>query len=331
VRGAVNVLISSAGRRVVLLEAFRTALSDLALPGRVFASDMSRLSAAFYRADAGFVVPSCSDAGFVPALLDTCEQHDVRLVVPTIDPELPLLAASRDKFAAIGATVAVSSAEAVAIGSDKVLTHDWLVSEGFPTVRQAAIGDALDPAAPVWEFPVIVKPRWGSASIGVRTIGDRVDLARLAGTTDLVVQEIASGDEHTVDVLVGSDGRVRCAVPRRRIEVRAGEVAKAVTVRSQPLERMAADVCERLPGAFGALNVQLFLDARRDEVQVIELNARFGGGYPLSWQAGARFPRWMLEELAGLDSTASDSGWRDGLVMLRYDDAVFVDAERVGL
>jgi carbamoyl-phosphate synthase large subunit len=64
---------------------------------------------------------------------------------------------------------------------------------------------------------------------------------------------------------------------------------------------------------------------------VIEINPRFGGGYPLSHAAGADFPRWLLEEALGLPSSAAAGAWRDGLVMLRYDDAVFVDRDAAGL
>ena len=74
----------------------------------------------------------------------------------------------------------------------------------------------------------------------------------------------------------------------------------------------------------------MFFDAASGTLSIIELNARFGGGYPLSWQAGARYPQWILEELAG-GAAPADRSWRDGLVMLRYDDAAFVDARVVGL
>jgi carbamoyl-phosphate synthase large subunit len=106
--------------------------------------------------------------------------------------------------------------------------------------------------------------------------------------------------------------------------VRGGEVSKAVTIRSPVLERLAVDVCETLPGAYGALAIQAFLGGGAGDVAIIEINARFGGGYPLSREAGADFPRWMLEDLAGRPSTASADSWQSGLVMLRYDAAVFV-------
>src|SRR5690606_1056922 len=119
------------------------------------------------------------------------------------------------------------------------------------------------------------------------------------------------------------------SAPRRRIEVRAGEVSKGVTVRSPQLQQLARDLCEALPGALGTITVQAFLDGAPDDpaatVAVIEINARYGGGFPLALEAGADFPRWQLEELLGLPSTATADGWRPGLVILRYDAAVFVD------
>jgi carbamoyl-phosphate synthase large subunit len=189
-----------------------------------------------------------------------------------------------------------------------------------------------DPAA--WEFPLVVKPRFGSAGVGVGVVHDAAELAARAGPGhgDMVVQTLAAGREHTIDVLADRDGRCVCAVPRRRIEVRAGEVSKGVTVRSPRLQDLAARICAALPGAFGTITVQVFVDGDPDEaapddadLAVIEINARYGGGFPLALEAGADFPRWQLEELLGLTSTAAPDTWRAGLVMLRYDAAVFVD------
>ena len=211
--------------------------------------------------------------------------------------------------------------------SDKTRTNAWCREHGLPTVRQAAPAAVLaDPDA--WRFPLIAKPVHGSAAIGVKRVADADELRRVAGPDD-VVEELAPGVEHTIDLLILA-GALRCAVPRRRIEVRAGEVQKAVTVRRDDLDDLARRVAAALPGAFGALNVQAFLDERSGELNVIELNARFGGGFPLADAAGARFPRWLLEHVLGLPSTAR-ADFRDGLVMLRYDEAVFVSAEAAGL
>jgi len=316
-----GILVSSAGRRGALVAILRRALANLGLDGPVVASDVSGYSAAFHLADRGLLVPRQSDPGFVDALLELFEREAIRLVVPTHDGELPPLAAARDRFAAIGTTVSISDPATVAIGRDKARTHAWLTAEGFPTVRQGTVTDVLADAGS-WRWPLVAKPREGSAGIGVLRCQSVADLPE----GDVVVQEIAPGDEHTVDVLVRRDGRCPVAVPRRRLEVRSGEVSKGVTVRHPALEDLAKRLAEALPGAFGVLNVQVF--AAGDELRVIEVNARYGGGFPLAYEAGARLPEWTIEELLGRPSTLADD-WRDGLVMLRYDDAVFVDAAAI--
>ena len=324
-----NLLISSAGRRVALLRSFRQGLVDLGLNGRVLASDMGMASAAFNDADEGFVVPPCDDESFIPELLRLCERERVHLVVPTIDPELPKLAEHRQAFDDLGTTVAVSSSEVISIGADKDATHRFLRAHSIPTVRQSTPAEVL--SHPVgWVFPLVMKPRRGSASIGVRVVSDPEDLA-VAGVEDCIVQELAPGSEYTVDVLVDRNERLVCSVPRRRIEVRSGEVSKGVSVREPRILAVVDQVVAALPAPFGALTIQVFLDDSTGALSVIELNPRFGGGFPLSWHAGARFPQWIIEGVAGLPSTAQSTSWRDGLVMLRWDDAVFVDAADIGL
>jgi carbamoyl-phosphate synthase large subunit len=120
-------------------------------------------------------------------------------------------------------------------------------------------------------------------------------------------------------------------VPRRRIETRGGEVSKGVTIRQPPVITLAKQIAEALPGGYGVLNVQIFYDEKTDALAVIEINPRFGGGYPLAHEAGAHMTRWLLEDVFDLPSTATDDNWRDGLVMLRFDEAVFVTREQAGV
>jgi carbamoyl-phosphate synthase large subunit len=324
-RAGPTVLISSAGRRVELLRSFRHALGHFG-GGRVLATDCSWYAGAFHDADEGYLVPRCSDDSFVPRMLELCEQQQVDLLVPTIDPELPLYARARDEFRRVGTTVAVSDPAVVQIAADKQATHDWLVGNGLPTVEQAEPGEVLaEPCA--WGFPLMVKPRFGSASVGVMTVASPDELHRLVAASDreLLVQSLATGQEHTVDVLV-LGGQVVTTVPRRRIEVRSGEVAKAVTTRSPELMELAEKLASALPGAYGPLNVQIFADpARPGRLAVIEINARFGGGFPLSWTAGADMPLALLQAATGRPVTAPLTDWRSDLVMLRYDAAVYVD------
>jgi carbamoyl-phosphate synthase large subunit len=310
----------------VLARLFRTALADLGLPGEVAACDASPLSAAYTEAGSRILVPRCTDPAFVPGLLAACIANDIRLIIPTIDTELPVLAEVREQFAAIGTTIAVSGPRAVAIAQDKSRTHRWLVDAGLPTIAQWDVSDAPDdPSA----YPLIAKPRCGSSSVGVQIVDSPAMLTPLR-ERDFVVEAIAPGREHTVDIYVDRSGALITAVPRRRLETRGGEVSKGLTVRHEGLIQLAKRVVASLDDAYGALNFQCFVDPDTDRLTIIELNARFGGGFPLSDAAGARVPRWMIEDLAGLPSSADDGAFQDGLVMLRFDDAVFTTRDALG-
>ncbi len=318
-----NILVSSAGRRVALVQILRRTLSDLGLRGRILATEITRVASAWQAADGGFLVPRCSDSDFVPELLKICRSESVQLLVPTIDPELEPLATARAAFADVGTTVVVSSPEVVRIGADKMRYHGWLMEHGFPATEQTDLWGATNGHR--WQFPLVVKPRDGSGSVGMVVVADPSALEFAARGRDVVVEKLATGREYSIDALVDRSGRCVCAVPRERIEVRAGEVSKSITVRSQGLEKLAVEICNALPGAYGPLTIQCFWDQTTGVSRVTELNPRFGGGFPLSWQAGARFPQWIIEELLHYTPSISSNGWRDGLLMLRYDDAVFVD------
>lgn len=319
-----TILISSIGRRGQLVECFRRAGRELDLRLTVLGSDVApELSPASHLVDRCFQVPRCSDAQFVPKTIAICKRQNVNLVVPTIDYELPMYATHVKDFERESVKVLISSPSTVDIAFDKWRTHEWFVAHGFPTVKQQSVEKVLNDSSQ-WTFPVIVKPRRGSASIGVRIVNDVETLQSLKGQDELVVESIAQGVEHTTNVFVDSLGRCLCAVPHQRLETRGGEVSKGMTVKNLTLMELAKSVTEALPGARGPLNLQGFVDSNNN-VQFTEINARFGGGFPLAAAAGANFCRWALEDLFGLPSTARFSDWKENLLMLRFDDAVFVE------
>jgi carbamoyl-phosphate synthase large subunit len=321
-----NVLVSSAGRRVSLLACLRDSIATRGGSGGVFAIDTAPTAPASFTADGAWSVPRCTDPGFPDSVLRLCGEQRIGLVIPTIDTELPVYAAGAGRFAAMGVAVCISAAPTVRICGDKIATHEWLTANGFPTIRQTDFRSALrDPAA--WPLPLLVKPYNGSASIGVRRIGTRLELEAAADAAqDCIVQEIAAGREFTINVYVNRQGECICAVPHWRMEVRAGEVSKGITVKERRLMDLGRGVAEALPGAYGPLNIQCFMDDS-GTIRIIEVNARFGGGYPLAHRAGGRFTDWLLDELEGKRPAHFDD-WADDLAMLRYDEAVYVPGGR---
>ena len=179
------------------------------------------------------------------------------------------------------------------------------------------------------QFPLIIKPAEGSSSIGVQEVIDLEELQFFyKRTRDPIVQSKAVGDEYTVNFYVDRNKTCRVAVPHRRLETRAGEVSKCITCHVPELEKFAALLASKLPDAFGPMCYQAFCsdDGR---IEVIEINARFGGGYPVAHFAGANFIKCLLQEMhhEGLSDEALN--WTPGTAMLRWDDAVFTTAEDI--
>ena len=316
-----TILVSSAGRRVELIQCFRESAAALGIGARVIAVDLAPArSAACQVADLALPVPRCDHPDYVPALLGICAEHGVDLVVPTIDPELAVLSRHAGDFRERGTWVSVSGPATVEIARDKLRTARLLAELGLPVPRSAPVAEVLR-APQDWTWPVMVKPRSGSSSIGIRVVPSPDQLGRLEDDDDRLVQELLRGEEYTVNLFFDRGGRLRCAIPHRRLEVRGGEVVKGVSRRHPELERIAWRLGSALESPRGALCFQAIVD-EAGAPMVFEINARFGGGYPLAHRAGARFTQWLLEEASGRLLSAGND-WQDGLLMLRFDQAVF--------
>ncbi|GAI87545.1 unnamed protein product, partial [marine sediment metagenome] len=139
-----------------------------------------------------------------------------------------------------------------------------------------------------------------------------------------IVQEFVRGTEYTCDVFVDFDGQVRCVVPRKRIEVRSGEVSKGQVVKNREIMSRAAELVKVLKAGPGVITLQCFLQPD-GKIRFTEINPRFGGGAPLAIKAGANFPKWILQQLLGRKPRIKFDGFKDNLVMLRYDGEVWLE------
>lgn len=315
-----NVLVPAAGRRVELIQAFQ---ADLAarLPGaRVFATDMQpELSPACQVADGAFRLPSVSDPAYAESLLSLCHDAEVGLVVPTIDTELLLLARERDRFAAEGVNLVISDHALILNCRDKRRTAALFDEIGVET-------PAIYPRDAI-RFPAFAKPYDGSRSIGaVALMSPEALTPELLADEKLMFMEFVGPDhvEYTVDVYYDRGGALRCLVPRQRLEVRSGEVSKGVTRRGALYDELLPRL-SRIKGARGCLTIQFFVNHETGACAGIEINPRFGGGFPLSWAAGAHYTAWLIDEYLLDRPVPFYDGWKSGLVMLRYDAKVLVD------
>ena len=319
----VNVLFTSVGRRVELLRAFKRAYADLGLSGNIVAVDIDPLAPALQEADRPYIVPRLSDPGYIPTLKQICRREQVDLILPLIDPDIPVLARHRQELEACGARVIVVSEEVAQTTADKWLTYQFFRQLGVPTPCSWLPEEvrAVD-----LEYPVFIKPRFGSAGKLTFKVRDQRELDFfLDYVPDPIVQEYLPGPEITNDVICDFEGNVLAVVSRQRIEVRWGEVAKGKTIYDPEIIQHCVTIARGMK-AIGPITVQCIL--RDGKPYFTEINARFGGGAPLGFAAGVTSPHWFLAIAAGLPVKVPPLGsYRIGLYLTRFDDSFFLTEE----
>lgn len=316
-----NILLLSAGRRVELLQAFRDELLTRRLSAQIFAADLSpEQSAACQLADRSFYLPRPTDSGYIDQLLFQCEHNNVGMVIPTIDTELVLLAEAREIFETFGISIIISDKSLIYRCRDKRDTVKLFSALDIDTPH------LLDSSH--LTFPCFAKPYDGSRSVGAVKLDASSDLTEsMRKDPKLIFMEYIdeSFHEYTIDAYFDQYGILKCLVPRHRLEIRDGEVSKGITRKNHVYDYLF-DRVSHIPGARGCLTIQLFAYPSQERYAAFEINPRFGGGYPLSYAAGANYPGWLIDEYLLNRSVNFYDEWESDLLMLRYDAKVLVRA-----
>jgi len=308
-----TVLFTCAGQRVDIVTAFRDAGAT------TIAADLDQLAPALYHADRRALVPPVDDFGYVGALRDLVELHDVRLIVPLTDLDHLVLAENRHNLG--GAVVLVPGAETIARCSDKYLAHVFFEQQGIgspPTWLPTELPDELS-------FPVLVKARRGFGSRHIYRAANQAELDFFLRYTaaDSMVQTLCHGVEFSIDVFCDLDGRCVAAIPRTMIESKGGESIKGMTINDPELIDFARVVSEALR-IVGPANVQCFREPD-GELQVTDVNPRFGGGFPLPTAAGSRYPELAIALANGERLEPRLGDFREGVVMTRFFSQVILE------
>lgn len=309
-----SVLVTAAGRRTTLVMSF--AVETRRRGGRTYAGDLDPLAPALFLADESIRMRATDDPEYLTDLMEIIGQHRIGLLVPTIDPELPVLARHREALRSIGCVAAVSDESFVAIASDKLATVSSFGARGIAVPASWLLEDRREDLPDL----VFIKPRAGSGSQNAQMI-PRSELDRVAGgIRDPIIQEVLTGSEITIDALLDLDGRPVHYVPRFRIRTVGGESIQGVTLEHDSdlegwIERLL-EICGSL-GASGPLCLQAFLTERGPVLS--EINARFGGGYPLALAAGGAYTAWLLDMVQGIPVPSRLGAYESGLYMTRYN------------
>jgi len=324
-KSELNILFTSVGRRVELIRAFRDAYSILDLAGNIIATDIDPLAPALQDVDTPYLIPRFNEPDYLTTLIKICRSESVHLVIPLIDPEIPVLAMHREEIQASGVRLVVIPTPSVAICNDKWLTYKFLKKLGIP-VPKTWLPKENEIDYPQLDFPVFIKPRSGSGGKNTFRVNNVQELEFFSKyIEDPVVQEYLPGPEITTDVICDLDGTLLGMVSRQRIEVRWGEVAKGVTVYYPGILEACSKIVTALNG-LGPITVQCIM--KDGKAYFTEINPRFGGGLPLGIAAGVNAPLWLLARTCGLPVTIPSLGeYETGLYLTRFDDSYFITSD----
>lgn len=315
-----NILICSVGRRVALTKAFKTELNKLSPGSLVFTADIDIKNAvACYFGDSAFNLGLFSDPNYCNDLLEKCLANNIGLIIPTIDTELLLLSKNQALFKENGIEIVLSHQSLITTCRNKNHTNGLFNDLGLK------VPELIDINNPT--YPFFAKPIDGSSSKNLFLIQKENQIPKaLVEDKNMIFMEYLSPnvyDEYSVDLYYNLRSELVCAVPRLRIAVRSGEISKGITLRNQVYD-FVIEHFAFLEGAKGCITLQLFKHKATHEIFGIEINPRFGGGYPLSYKAGANYPSWIIKEYLLQKEVRFFDKWKTNLYFIRYDQDYFI-------
>lgn len=314
----INILITAASRRVALVKHFQRVVCQNGGSGTVIATDTDKFSPALSFVERHHLVPLSGSPDYIRRIHEICLKEKIRLVVPTIDEELPLFGEVKSQFEREGIRVLVSDRRVGEICNDKYLTYRFFRDHGFP-MAETFLPKDIDFSRIA--YPLFIKPRMGRGSVGAYRIRNEQDLRFfLDYVPDPVVQQFLPGREFTLDVLADFRGRVISVVPRERLVIRSGVCDRGRTLKHPGLIEMGRRIAEAL-GVQGPANLQCKLDG--DRIVFFEINPRFSGAIQLTVAAGADFFQWIVQMLRGAEVESRIGEFTDGLMMSSYEESVY--------
>ncbi len=329
-----NLLFTCAGRRNYLINYFKKALHSR---GKIVAIDGSLSAPALVDADKGIKVPEIYHPSYIDTLKNIIVEEEIHAVISLNDLELPILAAHKNILQKAGAQILVSGSDVIDIAFDKWKTYQFIKGLGLNTPQTYVNYDEAVKAIEEGEllFPLVLKPRWGSASIGIEfpenfdefSLSFKLQNLKLKKTIlnnagsdptygAIMIQQKLSGQEYGMDIVNDFHGNYYGTFARKKLSMRSGETDKAVSVIRKDLESLGSKIGSEL-GHIGSMDCDVFEE--NGDLYLLELNPRFGGGYPFSHESGANIAAMYLEWMKGGNDIARFNNYRDGITYSKCD------------
>lgn len=318
--GKRGILFLSAGRRGELLRDFKLSLSsDFMLVG----ADCSPYAPALYFADKRYLVPRIDDPNYIDQVLKICRREKIAAVTTLIDPEIILLAQNRSRFADAAVEVLAPYEKTAELCFDKFKMFQYLRTHHISTVETWGTFHAFDEAYQRGEinFPVFVKPRTGSGSVGAHRVFSYAELQKeMEQDPQLIVQKLMECSDMDADVYIDTvSHQAVSAFSKRKLETRIGGASKTISFKDPKLFDFIREICSVLQFN-GPVDMDFFY--KDGTYYLSEINPRFGGAYLHAYGAGVDFVRLIERNLNGMENRPCFGDYEEGVVMMMYDSIV---------
>ena len=285
-----NVLVLSVGRRVELIRFLKKSLIERKLSFKIIGADASSLAPALYECDRKIILPKINDDKYLEVLKKTINQHDIHLIIPTIDTELPILAQNKNFLKSHKNTqILVSDLKAINIFQDKLSTNEFLIQNKILTPR------LLDETeSDQFDFPVFIKPAKGSSSINALKVNNKETLRYWMNIIEKpVIQSYINGKEYTVDTYISRSNEIISESHRLRIKTRSGEILIGQVMFIERIHEILVKLLNKVK-LFGPITFQFIKE--KENYYLIEANPRLGGGVPMSLASGVDIIGNIIDE-----------------------------------
>ena len=284
----------------------------------IHVANSSRYSTTMKYGHKSVTTPFIYSEDYIPFLKNYCMKNKIDALISLFGTDLQVLSNNKKEFEDVGVQVIVSSKALISICNDKWLTFNYLTKKGFNTpLTFLSVVEAVKAVRKgIIRFPLIIKPRWGNGSIpffeaeGLHELEilykkteNAIDSYSLSNESQqdlencVVIQEKLIGQEYGLDIINDLKGNYQVTIVKSKIAIRSGETDCAEIVVNYDLDNMGMQLSKAL-GHVGNLDVDAFIVGGAP--YILEMNARFGGGYPFSHIAGTNLPlaitRWLKGE-----------------------------------
>ena len=322
-----NILFCSVGRRGTLLKNVKYSLQG---QGFIIATDNSNTAPALYYADKSYIVPKINDADYIFIILDICQKENIKAITSLIDPEITVLAKHKNIFDSEGILLLTPSVETAELCFDKYAMYEYLSEHNINTAETYKSLEEFNIAFEnkLIDFPVFIKPRRGSGSVGAKKISSMDELKSCYDhPNDLIIQEFMDGLDIDADVYVDCGNKEVVSIfAKRKLETKIGGANKTISFKDNRLFDMVKNINKKFEFC-GPVDMDFFY--KDGEYYLSEINPRFGGAYIHAYGSGVDFVPFIINNLNNMENTPAIGNYPDNTVMMMYDDVVIRKKEEL--